>query len=83
MADDKNLKKQETALGDEELDNVTGGLKKYSYIGVDSTKYTVVAGTCDNESFRCRICNSPKIMNPQEFVEHIKTLHPEEYHYIS
>lgn len=84
MENIKDLKKQEYVLNDKELDNVTGGMKTFSMIATDSTKYTTVQQYDDGgtNTYRCSICNSQEIMNHEAFLAHIKTFHPEEYHYI-
>ena len=84
MENFKDLKKQEYSLNDEELDYVTGGMKTFSMIGTDSTKHTTVMQNDDGgtNTYRCSICNSHETMNYEDHVAHIKTVHPEEYHYI-
>lgn len=46
MAEDKNLEKQEAALGDEELDKVSGGMAKTTIISADVSQ-TVVTSNSD------------------------------------
>lgn len=81
----KDLKKEEYAFNDEELNDVVGGMKTFSVLSTDTSKSTAVLGNGDvgTNAYRCSICNSPEIMDHEAFFTHIKTFHPEEYHDIS